>query len=75
MIKHLTLYSDLPGFFQRLKRGDVFTYGMGFDLEMVFSLAHEQGLMVQYCPPGTPAYREHGSMTCQVTWKRRRSKT
>ena len=68
MVKKLTMYSDQPGFFRRLRKGEVFTYSDGFDLEMVFGLAHEQGRMVEYCPPSTPEYREHGSNTCRVTW-------
>lgn len=70
-IRKLTIHSDLDGFFRRMKRGDVFTYSDGFDLETVFSLAHDQDCMVQYCDPSTLEYRRHGCNTCRVTWVKR----
>lgn len=71
MVKRLTIYSDLYGFFRRLKKGDVFTYSEAFDLDTIYELAHEQGRMVQYCDPSMPEYREHGCFTCRVTWTKR----
>ncbi len=56
----------LDGFFNRLKAGDIFNYASGFLYQEVEKMAERRGMEVQYCPPSTAEYINHGDMTVKV---------
>lgn len=58
-------------FFDNIKKGELFTYSTNMLLTDVRQVAIQNGWMIQYYPPGTPEYKEHGSQTCKVVQRLR----
>ena len=53
-------------FFERCYIGEVFKYSDVFFAEDIISMATEHLIRVEYCPPRSPEYIQHGCYTCKV---------
>lgn len=53
-------------FFEICHEGMVFNYSQAFFPKDVRKIAEKHGVVVEYCEPGTPEYKEHGCHTMKV---------
>lgn len=68
-IAHLTKYNQ-GIFFGIVKEPDrPFTYSELFLLDEVKQLAYAQDIAIEYQPPRSDLYRDHGCFTCKVVGK------
>ena len=68
-MRKLTSYNQ-DTFFEGIPyRGEVFTYSADFCLDEVRALALRSGVYINYMPPGTGEYMQHGSLTCATVGK------
>jgi len=54
-------------FFERCKAGKVYTYFHSYYMiECVRTLANKKGVIIEYCKPGTPEYKQYGCFAFKV---------
>lgn len=60
------IISNQDKFFENCKMGEVFTYAERYIPQELIEMASLFGVVVEYCPPNTPEYKEHGCNTMKV---------
>lgn len=53
-------------FFAKCYKGEVFKYSQIFFVKDLIKMAAAEGVIIEYCPPTTIEYIQHGCFTCKV---------
>lgn len=67
MIKYLTKYTEVKGFFSELEENEIFMYSyLDFKWEDILELAEANKVKIEYIEKGTEEYKKYGECTAKV---------